>query len=78
MCGEIAAIYVQDKSPFLISNFFNEKRKYESFNTVTDDITRESDRGESIIASQQVGETSKIDRIIAEKTGHGSNDVGIA
>lgn len=63
-----------DKSPFLISNFFNEKRKYESFNTVTDDITRESDRGESIIASQQVGETSKIDRIIAEKTGHGSND----
>nr|BAN65929.1 conserved hypothetical protein [Babesia bovis] len=57
-----------NKSPFLISNFFDDKRKYQYFddkNTVGDDNSINIDR---LITSQQTSEITNIDRIIAEKT----------
>lgn len=67
--------FSSDKSPFLISNFFNEKRKFEHFDEEKECKTRESDQNECIVASEQLSDISQIDTIIASKTNPDANEL---
>ncbi|CDR96310.1 Ribosomal protein S16, putative [Babesia bigemina] len=63
-----------DKSPFLISNFFNEKRGCQTFDEDIEEAKDQSTQIDRIISSQQLPEISQIDHILAEKTNPGSTN----
>ncbi|GFE52742.1 ribosomal protein s9 [Babesia ovis] len=64
-----------DKSPFLISNFFNEKRKCQTFDAETKDGWESNDAIEHLTTSEQIPEVTHIDHIIAEKTNPSANGI---